>query len=64
MTAQLDWLNARPYATPPYSRAPVAPAPSALRDAALARHEDRHAELLAHARRIAHELAARDGATC
>ncbi len=34
------------------------------RDAALRRHDERHALLLEHARRIAHELAARDGATC
>lgn len=34
------------------------------RDTALARHAERHGELLEHARRIAHELASRDGSTC
>lgn len=58
MTAQLVMWSC----TEPGPREPETPADA--RDAALARHEDRHAELLAHARCIAHELAARDGATC
>lgn len=42
----------------------VPPTPAAARDAALADHAARRATLIAAATRIAHELAARDGATC